>query len=116
MVNNSLYLSSGENATVKLDVHVTIDCQRLIDDLGESNPTITWTKDGLMLVNESVPNVFVSANKTLVIITRTTFATGGLAGNDGNYTCYVCGRIGLTKTPCENYTSDLKVCGEIDLF
>ena len=118
MVNNSLYLSSGEDDTVGLDVHITIDCKQLIDDLkdkGELNPTITWTKDGLMFINESVPNVFISENMTLVIITRTTFATGGQAGNDGNYTCKVCGHSGITKD-CEEETSCIKVCGEINLF
>ena len=117
MVNNSLYLTSGENATVRLDVHITIDCKQLIDDLknkGEPNPTITWTKDGLVITNESIPNVIISEDKVLVIVTRIAFATGGQVGNDGNYTCKVCG--GNSTADCENETSCLKVCGEIDLF
>ena len=50
----------------------------------------------------------------IVIITRTTFAIGGQVGNDGNYTCKVCGDDGTAG--CENETSCLKVCGEIDMF
>ena len=117
MVNNSLYLSSGEDATVRLNVQITIDCKQLIDDLkdkGEPNPTITWTKDGLIITNHSVPYVIISDDKTLVIITRITFATGGQVGNDGNYTCKVCGGDGTAD--CEKETSCLKVCGKIDLF
>ena len=117
MVNNSLYLSSGEDATVRLDVYITIDCKQLIGDAkkkGESNPIIIWNKDGLVITNESVPNVVISEDKTLVIVTRIEFATGGRVGNDGNYTCKVCG--GDDNAACEEETSCLKVCGEIDLF
>ena len=117
MVNNSLHLPSGEDATVRLDVQITIDCKQLIDDLkdkGELNPTITWTKDGLILTNDSVPNVFISEDMRLVIVTRVASATGGQVGNDGNYTCKVCG--GNSTADCEEETSSLKVCGEIDLF
>ena len=119
MVNNSLHLSSGEDATVRLDVHITIDCKQLVDDFedkGELNPSITWTRDGLVITNnKSVPNVTISEDRTLVIITRITFATGGQVGNDGNYTCMVCGHGGIIKD-CKKETSCLKVCGEIDLF
>ena len=117
MVNNSLYLLNGEDATVRSDVQVTIHCKELIDDLkdkGEPNPIITWTKDGLVITNESVPNVIISEDKTLVIVTAIAFVTTGLEGNDGNYTCKVCGGDGTVD--CEEETSCLKVCGEIDLF
>ena len=114
MVNNSLYLSIGEDATVRLNVQITIDCKQLINDAkkkGEKNPNITWTKDGLIITNESIPNVFISEDKKLVIDTRITFAT-----NDGNYTCEVCD-VGLFKHhDCERETSYLKVCGEIRRF
>ena len=117
MVNNSLYLSSGEDATVKLGVQITVDCKQLIDDLkdkGELNPTIIWTKDGLILANGTVPNVFISEDMRLVIVTRVAFATGGEVGNDGNYTCNVCSSNDTDD--CERETSCLKVCGEIDMF
>ena len=117
MVNNSLYLSSGEDATVILDVQITVDCKQLIDhlkDKGEPNPTITWTKDGSLLTNDSLPIVIISEDKELVIITRITFATGGQEGSDGNYTCNVCSGNG--NADCEEETSCLKVCGKIDLF
>ena len=117
MVNNSLNLSSGQDAIVRLDVHITIDCKQLIDDLkakGVSNPNITWTKDGLAITNESVPNVFISADKKFAIVTRTTSAIGGQVGNDGNYTCKVCDDDGTVD--CKMETSCLKVCGKIDLF
>ena len=115
MENNSLHLWSGENATVELNVYVTIDCQQLIDKFkDESSPSITWSKDGVPLRNDSMENVLISEDKRLVIVTRITFATGGLVGNDGNYTCKVCGGNGTAD--CEEETSCLKVCGEIDLF
>ena len=115
MVNNSLYLTSGENATVGLDVQITVDCKQLINDIkdkGEPNPNITWTKDGIALTNDSIPNVTISEDKVIVIVTRIAYATGGQVGNDGNYTCEVCGGT----AGCKNETSCLKVCGEIDLF
>ena len=123
MVNNSLHLSSGENATVRSNVHVTIDCKQLIKCIKDEecitdedkNPNITWTKDGLVIKNESFPNVFISEDKRLVVIVaRITFATRDIVGNDGNYTCKVCGGDGTDN--CEEETSCLKVCGKIDLF
>ena len=120
MVNNSLYLLIGEDDTVRLNVHVTIDCKQLIKckEGGEcivDDPNITWIKDGLVINNGSVPNVFISEDKRrVIIVTRITFTTHGQVGNDGNYTCKVC--VGDGTTDCEKKSSCLKVCGEIDLF
>ena len=83
-------------------------------DKGESNLTITWSKDGTVITNNSMENIIISANKTLVVITRTAFAIGDQVGNDGNYTCKVCGVNGTVD--CERNTSCLKVCGEINMF
>ena len=120
MVNYSLYLLSGEDYTVRLGVHVTIDCKQLIKckedrECITDDPNITWIKDGLVINNGSIPHVFISEDKSRVVINTTiTFATHGLVGNDGNYTCKVCGHGGTTD--CEEKTSCLKVCSEIDLF
>ena len=117
VVNNSLNLSSGQDAIVRSDVHITIDCKQLIDDLknkGESNPIVTWTKDGNVITNNSVVNVFISNDKRFAIITKITVDTGGQIGNDGNYTCKVCGGGGTAD--CKRNTSCLKVCGEMNLF
>ena len=117
MVNNSLYLLSGEDATVRLGVHITIDCKQLMNNLkdkGEPNCTITWTNNGLILTNASKEYVFLSEDKTLSIVTRIKVATADELGNDGNYTCKVCGGNGTAE--CERETSCLKVCGKIELF
>ena len=107
----------GQDATVRLGAQITVDCTKLIDDLiakGEPNPTVTWTKDGIILTNASVADVFISEDKALLIVTRITIATGGQLGNDGNYSCRVCGGDGTAD--CDRNTSCLKACGELDMF
>ena len=76
---------------------------------GIPNPTVYWLKDGIMLVNGSVPNVVISSDRRRLTITDTSLAIGGPIGNDGDYTCDVC--IDFMDPNC-NKTTPVCVCGE----
>ena len=106
-------MSVGEPVTVGEDIRVTIDCSPLIDQTiagGIPNPTISWFKDGDPLTNGSAPNVEISEDGRLCIITDTLLAVGGQLGNDGNYTCQVCADTNVAN--CKNRTTCNAVCGE----
>ena len=101
----------GQDIIVREGVQVTINCTQLINNKinsGVQNPTVTWHKDGVTLTNGSTTNVLISKDRQLCIITSTLMTLGGQAGNDGNYTCEVCGG----NTSCNSGMSSLIVCGK----
>ena len=95
MINDSLVLFVGDPIIIGENSRATIDCSPVIDIViagGIPNPTIRWIKDGAELTgNGSAPNVYISADRRRLIITGTLIAIAGQVGNDGNYTCEVCG-------------------------
>ena len=113
VVNESVVVFVGEPVTVREDVRVTINCSNVIQqarDAGFTNPNITWYKDGFVLTNATAPNVVISEDKTLCIITDTLLAVGGQVGNDGNYTCEVC--AGTSSNCIRPIPPCIAVCGE----
>ena len=111
VVNGSVAVFVGETIRVEEDVRVTIDCSQLIDaasNNGFSNVNVTWYKDGNPITNESVQNVFISADYRDCVITNTSLAVGGQLGNDGLYTCEVCN----FTTSCMSNSSINIVCGK----
>ena len=103
---------AGEPVIAPDDVRVIVNCCQLIDlaiTSGIQNPTVNWFKDGLELSNVSAPNVVISANRKLLIITDTLLAVGGQLGNGGNYTCSVCRNF---MSPNCSKTTHVAVCGE----
>ena len=111
VINESLVVFSGDPVRVREYVRVTINCSNLIDEAinaGFPNPTVTWTKDGIALTNNSQPNVVISADNRLCIITDTLLAVGGQLGNGGNYSCEVC----TTGVDCMVGPTCVAVCGE----
>ena len=69
VVNNSLTVTIGESATVGEDVEVIIDCQSLIADImneGVPNSSVTWYKNGIILINGPDINVVISKDKRYV--------------------------------------------------
>ena len=112
MINESVFVFVGEPVTVRDDMRVVIDCGQLIDRAisdGIPNPTVTWIKDGLTLMNGSATNVVISPDRRRLIITDTLLAFGGQFGSDGNYTCDIC--MDYNVPDCAN-ESDVCVCGE----
>ena len=112
MINESVVVFIGEPVIVPVYVRVTIDCSQLIDQTissGVPNPTVTWHQNGLEISNGSAPNVVISADRRLLIITDTLLAVGGQLGNDGNYTCNVCRNF---MSPNCSKTTPVDICGE----
>ena len=115
MVDNAAMVDVGQDIIVRERVQVTINCTQLINNKinsGVQNPTVTWSKDGVTLTNGSTKNVLISKDRQLCIITSTLLTKIGKAGNDGNYTCEVCG----DNTNCNSTKSDLIVCGKRECF
>ena len=102
----------GELVITPEDIWVTIDCGQLIDEVASTtnvtNPTVTWYKDGAVLITGSAINVEISDERRLCIITDTLLAVGGQLGTDGNYSCEVCS----TPTNCQRNDTCAAVCGE----
>ena len=120
VVDNAAMVDVGQDIIVREGVQVTINCTHLINNKtnsGVQNPTVTWTKDGVTLTNGSTTNgsavnVAISNDDRLCIITSTLMTVGGQAGNDGIYTCEVCGG----NTNCNSGMSSLIVCGKREYF
>ena len=106
----------GELVITPEDIWVTIDCGQLIDEVASTtnvtNPTVTWYKDGAVLITGSAINVEISDESRLCIITDTLLAVGGQLGTDGNYSCEVCS----TPTNCQRNDTCAAVCGESDML
>ena len=103
---------AGEPVIVSEGMRVVIDCGQLIDRAmsdGIRNPSVTWIKNGVMLLNGSATNVVISADRRRLIITDTLLPVGGQLGNDGNYTCDIC--MDCNVPACAN-ESVVCVCGE----
>lgn len=112
---NSLYAIVGTPIFVGSNIHVTIDCGPLIENVTNMYgliSTVTWYKSGLNLTNGSATNVVLSQDNRLCIINNTVLISGGHIGTAGDYTCKVC----RNSSDCKNKTSIHKVCGEWDLF
>ena len=97
----------GESIKVEVDEQIIIDCGPHIKATGVHNPNITWYLNGVKLVNESTPNVLISQDEKLCIITETSLSFGGQLGNAGNYTCKVCSNLNT----CMSNSSIIDVCG-----
>ena len=114
-VNNTVIVNVGQDVTVNREgVELTINCTQLINDKiksGVQNPTVKWYKDGINLTTGSVPNVAISNDGSLCVITSTLLTMGGQSGTGGNYTCEVC-----NTTNCISETSTHIVCGKKDCF
>ena len=85
-----MFVFAGEPVIVIDGIKVVIDCGQLIDQAisdGIRNPSVTWIKKGVMLLNGSAANVVTSADRRRLIIIYTLLAVGGQSGNSGNYTC-----------------------------
>ena len=112
VINESVVVFVGERVIVPEYVQLTVNCSPLIDQAissGVLNPTVNWFIDGNELYNRSLPNIVISADRRLLIITDTLLFFGGRLGNDGNYTCDVC--KDFTSPNC-NETTPVVVCGE----
>jgi len=112
VINQSVIVFAGEPVIVNDSMRVIIDCGQLIDQAvndGIPNPTVTWMRDGLTLMNRTTPNVVISADRRRLIITDTLLAVGGQLGNDGNYTCDIC--MDYNVPDCRN-ESVVCICGE----
>ena len=105
---------AGKPVIAPEHVRLTVNCSPLIDQAvsnGVLNPTVNWFKDGSELSNGSAPNVVISADRRLLIITDTLLFFGGRLGNDGNYTCDVC--MDFMSSNCTNtITTPVAFCGE----
>ena len=115
VVDNAAMVDVGEAIIAREGVQVTINCTQLINNKinsGVQNPTVAWRKDRLILKTGSDPNVVLSKDRKLCIITSTLLTLGGQAGNDGNYNCEVCGGI----RNCNNKKSNLVICGKSEYF
>ena len=112
VINMSLVVFVGEPVIVPEDIRVTIDCGQVIDKVaassGIANPTVTWYKDGTVLMTGTAINVEISDDGRFCVITDTLLAVGGQLGTDGVYSCEVCS----TPTNCEERNSTNDVCGE----
>ena len=116
VVNNSLIVSIGESATVRVGVEVIIDCGRQIDDvinITGVNPSVTWYKNGIILTNGSERNIVISQDKRFCIIRQASLAMEGELGTSGNYTCRTCAGDGTAD--CLINSSRQIVCGKKDL-
>ena len=115
VVDNAAIVDIGEAIIAREGVQVTINCTQLINNKinsGVQNPTVAWSKDGVTLKTGSDPNVVLSKDRKLCIITSTLLTLGDQAGNDGNYNCEVCGGI----RNCNNKKSNLVICGKSEYF
>ena len=111
MVNNTVIVNVGQDVTVNREgVQVTIDCTQLINNRRHI-AIVKWYKDGINLTTGSAPNVAISNNGSLCVITSTLLTMGGQTGTGGNYTCEVC-----NTTNCISETSAHIVCGKKDYF
>ena len=116
VVNNSLIVSIGESATVRVGVEVIIDCGRQIDDvinITGVNPRVTWYKNGIILTNGSERNIVISQDERFCIIRQASVAIGDELGTSGNYTCRAC--AGDVTIDCLINSSRQIVCGKKDL-
>ena len=112
--DNTIVVAIGENAVVQENVKVTMDCIALIDHLkalGEENPTVTWSKNEVLLSNLSQTNVYISQDNRYCIISATQETVGGQLGTTGNYTCRVCSP-NIDGLSCEQNTSSQTVCSK----
>ena len=109
MDNNTVTVRIGEEAIVKENVKVSLDCSWLIDIVIDRNntPIVTWYRDDLEITNGS--NIVVSDDGVLCIVRKTQLAAGGQVGTAGLYTCKVC--ISGSDTECRNETTRQVVCG-----
>ena len=111
-MNNTVIVNVGKDVTVNREgVQVTIDCTQLINSRRHI-AIVKWYKDGVNLTTGSVPNVVISNNGSLCIISSTLLTMGGQTGTGGNYTCEVCNG----STNCISETSTHTVCGKKDYF
>ena len=112
VINNSVVVSVGEPVITPEDVRVTIDCSPLIDEVAAStgipNPTVTWFKDGAVLMTGTAISVEISDDGRFCVITDTLLAVGGQLGTDGTYSCEVCS----TPINCQTNDTGAVVCGE----
>ena len=109
MVNESVVISVGEPVRVGYGIQITINCSKLINRTindGVTNFTVTWSKHGVVLLNGSLPNVIISADK-LCIITETLLILSQYEF-DELYTCEVCKNV----TDCESVITEVIVCGK----
>ena len=115
VVDNAAMVDVGETIIAREGVQVTINCTQLFNNKiksGVQNPTVVWYKDRLTLKTGSNPNVVISKDRKLCIITSTLLTLDNQAGNDGNYNCEVCGGI----RNCNDKKSNLVICGKREYF
>ena len=100
-----VYAFVGEDITVPPFVHLTISCSHLISTLVLYN--ITWSVNGDIVTNNSVPNATIEVRQHL-IITSTLLTVDGQFGSGGIYACTVCSDNGT----CIERQSRCEICGK----
>ena len=116
MVNNSLEVTIGNpnSIIVKEDIKVTIDCQPVINFVGDPRVRLVWYKNGIILTNGSEDNVYISEDNRFVIINQTSVTQGDQLGTSGNYRCCACS--GDSNVDCFCNTTRKAVCGKKSSF
>ena len=97
----------GQDVILGTGERVIIDCGLLIDDSELSDLNVNWYHNTLSLSNGSVPDIVISQDRRLCIITETAVPIGGQLGNGGTYTCEVCNNLNT----CRSNSTTIDVCG-----
>ena len=109
---NEVFVRFGEFIILEEDVIVNINCSLLIDQAIDEipNPSITWFRDNIKVVSNSVPNVAISNDGRFCRI-KTKMSSGAELGNKGCYVCEVCD-YPMNQKCSRSSDTCIAVCGE----